>query len=177
MMAYGGWKNKRFQGRDQLPMLLDDQGEVISSREKAASAKLHYFADVEKAQITSIDEMRQHYNQYPNTAAVHTELELEFIPSLFEIERGIRKAKKHRASGIDNIKDDVMQICPEQSARLFHPVIAKTAFRAQRQQSSRCTQSQRQWRPAHTLQRGADVQHGHQTLLQIYQKRRRTVVG
>eukprot|EP00959_Pyramimonas_sp_CCMP1952_P339348 7107219-Pyramimonas_sp.AAC.1 len=86
LLRYGGRipsrSSRRSPAGGPAPYNEDDDGKVLDNDEEVARSRLVHFAKQEDATLLSTREVKDRYNTEVNTAAMHTELELEQIPPL-----------------------------------------------------------------------------------------------
>ncbi|CAE7936001.1 unnamed protein product, partial [Symbiodinium necroappetens] len=110
----------------ELPLLLDEHGQPANSREARDEIWLKYFSEQEHGKIISVEELLQ---QKPVAQQLADEVEwtLADLPSIQEIEQGIRRIPKAKAMGLDMIPGEALQACPSQFALALHPLFLKAA--------------------------------------------------
>ena len=110
----------------ELPLLLDENGQPANSREARDEIWLKYFSEQEHGRIIPVAELLQ---QKPVAQQLAAEVDwtLADLPSLQEIERGIRRIPRAKAMGLDMIPGEALQACPSQFALALHLLFMKAA--------------------------------------------------
>ena len=110
----------------ELPLLLDATGKPADSREARDEIWLQYFSQQEHGQVISIEDLLQQ-RPVAQQLAAEVEWRLSDLPSVQEIEQGIRRIPRAKAMGLDLIPGEALQACPSQFALTLHPLFMKAA--------------------------------------------------
>ena len=118
----------RKRGRQQLPMLVGDEGEAQSMQERAklwqqrcAQLEVGFFTTMEqvrsRCRTTSFQVAK---NSPPPTIAD--------IPNILELEARLRRIKRGKAPGPDQIRSEVCASATPEVAKLLFPILVKQAL-------------------------------------------------
>ena len=110
----------------QLPGLLTCHGAPVTDRNETDRLWLDFFGNMEAGEILPAGQFLQ------EEAAVRPPPEVDILPdalpSLLELEQGLRQVKPRKAAGLDDIPGDVLRALPKPFARLLYPLIAKSVL-------------------------------------------------
>lgn len=120
-----GSSKYRKRGRQQLPMLMGDDGAAQSLQERAkiwqarcAQLEVGYFTTVEQIRKRCRETSFQEAQNYPPPT-------LQDIPTHLELEERLRRIKKGKAPGPDQIRSEVCAIATPEVAKLLYPILMK----------------------------------------------------
>eukprot|EP00969_Alexandrium_andersonii_P092050 4063573-Alexandrium_andersonii.AAC.1 len=108
------------------PIIKDERGMPVHTTVEAAHRWLRFFAGVHTGVVC---DQREHFlEQQPERSLAKVEV-LEqgpqFMPTVAEIVRAIKRISPHRATGEDGIPGDLLKAAPVAVARLLHPLFLK----------------------------------------------------
>ena len=108
----------------ELPLLLDANGQPTTSRAERDQVWLQHFSQQEHGRVMTVDD---YLKLAPVSAQLAKEVDwtLSDMPSVGEIEAGIRRIPRGKAMGLDMIPGEALQACPSQFALSLHPLFLK----------------------------------------------------
>eukprot|EP00434_Breviolum_minutum_P030641 symbB.v1.2.027095.t1/scaffold2753.1/size71542/7 len=123
-------KRHRTMGLKALPIVKDEAGEVVSSKEEAQARWRRHFGSMEGGQLTTPDDL-WHLHQRLHAAKPHVDLDISDIPTLLELEATLRRAPIGKACGLDGIPGELLHSSSPYLARMLWPLLLKVTSRIQ----------------------------------------------
>ena len=117
-------RRKPQKWKRRLPALLKPDGCVAGDRCEVDQLWLEFFGDMEAGVIMPMADFLKAEAAARPTPEV--ELDASIIPTLVEVEQGLRGVKAHKAAGLDNLPGDVIKKFSKPLARLLHPIMVKS---------------------------------------------------
>ena len=113
-----------------LPAVRLEDGVLAPTAEAAQHRWQSHFAESEQGIAVSCSQLQElaaiQFRTYPCNAF---SMDLQSLPSLADVEQYLRKAKRHKAPGIDGLVVELYQIDAPFMARLLWPLLAKCTLR------------------------------------------------
>lgn len=120
-----GSSKYRKRGRQQLPMLLGNNGLAQSQPERAKIWQTRC-AQLEVGYFTTADQIRQRCRKNSFQVAQSTSPPtIHEVPTQLELEERLRRIKKGKAPGPDQIRSEVCAIATPEVAKLLYPILMK----------------------------------------------------
>ena len=119
---------RKFVGRHgrPLPLLLDEQGQAVSSRDALDGLWLRHFACMEAGRCVDVHSFGTMVQRL--TPPVNIRVDFDLLPSFIDVEDQFRRVRCGAASGLDGLPPEVFKAAPQHMARLFHPLMVKAAL-------------------------------------------------
>ena len=114
------------KGGRPIPILLDGQGQPISSRADLDAHWLQHFGEMEAGCTVSFHEFVETANTYQ--PPVDVDIDWTILPTFQEVEAQFRQVRCGAASGLDGLPPEVFKAAPQALAALFHPLMVKSAL-------------------------------------------------
>ncbi len=130
LMRYGG-PDRKYTGSNELDIRCGPDGTLLEDQGQIAESALRAFAKVEDAQVMTIEDCLRKYNALRLTDLETFTPDSLVVPTFEETLAFVRKAKKGKAPGPDDIPGDVLSIHPFKAAELLHPLIVKCVLHSQ----------------------------------------------
>lgn len=123
-------KRHRTMGLKALPIVQDEQGQVVASRLEALERWRRHFGQMEGGQPTTPKELwQEHQDQL--TRRPFTQLTTSDLPTLQELEMQLRKAPIGKSCGLDAIPGELLHSACPHLATFLWPLLLKVASRIQ----------------------------------------------
>ena len=123
-------KRHRTLGLKALPIVRDEQGQVVGSRIEALERWRRHFGHMEGGQSTTTAELWQsHQRQLEQRPPIH--LTTSDLPTLQELEMQLRKAPMGKACGLDGIPGELLHSACPYLAPVLWPLLLKMTSRIQ----------------------------------------------
>ena len=120
-----GSSKYRKRGRQQLPMLLGEDGAAQSQYERAKIWQKRC-AQLEVGYFTTVDQIRQRCRDNSFYMAQNSPPPtIHDVPTQLELEARLRRIKKGKAPGPDQIRSEVCAIATPEVAKLLFPILMK----------------------------------------------------
>ena len=117
-------------GLKALPIVQDEQGQVVASRLEALERWRRHFGQMEGGQPTTPKELwQEHQDQL--TRRPFTQLTTSDLPTLQELEMQLRKAPIGKSCGLDAIPGELLHSACPHLATFLWPLLLKVASRIQ----------------------------------------------
>ena len=118
----------RKRGRQQLPMLIGEEGEAQSLQERAKLWQQRC-SQLEVGYYTTVEQVRSRCRATSyQVAKSQPPPTIEDIPSILELEERLRRIKRGKAPGPDQIRSEVCAIATPEVAKLLYPILVKQAL-------------------------------------------------
>ena len=96
LLAMGG--SSKYSSKKPLPMLLNMRDKPASSEKQVAKTFLHSFANIEKAQLQTMEQTISDYNVYAATRSVPDQVQLAGVQSFRQCVHSLYSANPYRAA-------------------------------------------------------------------------------
>ena len=117
-------KRQRSIGQKQLPMINLESGNIAATREESQARWRRHFSELEAGESSTLQELyTQHLDSYGASDTSFGD-----IPTIFEMEYQMRRAKPRKAMGYDYIPGELLRGAPGQMSYHLYPLVQKIAL-------------------------------------------------
>ena len=109
-----------------LPLLFDEAGEPISSREALDVRWLQHFGRMEAGTTVSLQQFALAVQR--SCPPANIAIDLAVLPTFQEVERQFQQVKRGTAPGLDGLPPELFKAAPQILAKLFHPLMVKASL-------------------------------------------------
>lgn len=117
-------KRQRSIGQKQLPMINLEDGTIAATREESQARWRRHFSEMEAGELSTLQELyTQHLDSYGTSEVAFSD-----IPTIYELEFQMRRAKPRKAMGYDYLPGELLREAPGQMSYHLYPLVQKIAL-------------------------------------------------
>ena len=117
-------KRQRSIGQKQLPMINLEDGTIAATREASQARWRRHFSEMEAGELSSLQDLyTQHLDSYGTS-----EVSFSDIPTIYELEYQMRRAKPRKAMGYDYLPGELLREAPGLMSYHLYPLVQKIAL-------------------------------------------------
>ena len=117
-------KRHRSIGQKQLPMINLEDGRIAATREESQARWRRHFSEMEAGELSTLQDL---YTQHLDSYGI-SEVSFSDIPTIYELEFQMRRAKPRKAMGYDYIPGELLREAPGQMSYFLYPLVQKVAL-------------------------------------------------
>eukprot|EP00435_Cladocopium_sp_Y103_P032292 s1431_g8.t1 len=125
-----GSTNPKKQKKACLPIVRQSDGTLCQTPEEAQNRWIAHFGDMEGGTRLSHAEYRSHWRAGLSDflARACTDVQVQDLPSLFDLEIAFRRVPSGKALGLDGIPPELCHYCPAHMAKVTYAVVMKAVL-------------------------------------------------